>query len=803
MFDLRVQKLKQDCLFELSWGRSQRLSTTLPFLEILDVRYQEWQQAYFNFYSHSQTRPLSMPLDSASAMRGRPAGSGSLAPATVDWQARLVEAESRLLYDFHRWLRSPELYEIQAKLAEASRTLDVSSVYVDVFLTCTPIEMMRLPWEAWEMGGARGKIRLSRSPANIRHEAAVQPKHGRSRPRILVIMGYDQGQSFQADWQTVKRSLTHLADIPDPVGYIAGQSVGELKTRISWAIADPQGWDVLIFAGHSNETQMTGGELGIAPGVSIQIQEIEGQLAIAKQNGLKFAMFNSCNGLSIAESLINLGLNQVVVMREPIHNRVAQAFLIQFLQGLAVHQDVHEALVATCQYFKTEANLTHPSAHLVPSLFRYPGVAPFRLQPAGWRSALRHLRPRVHELVALVILVPLSLSAPTQRVLLEQRALMQAIYRDLTNQISERPPEILLVQVNDQSIIEAEIGNPEPMDRTYLAQLVNHAAEMDVPVIGVDFVLDRRLPEQDPSLAEALQGAIANNNDIRLVFASFRNREGQWLKTHHDIVDPDSSWHGDITLWNHGRSMTLLPSDGRPLPFSYLLALARTLHAESTPTPSVISQHDQPADLIPYLFSTQMRPSRLTRFSYNFQQVWMRPIVDFSMPPASVYATVPAWQFLNTNPEQLRQLYPQPVVMIAPGGYDLQPGVSGADQFPVPAAMQYWWQQQNLQVPESITGAEIHAYLFEHFSSDRLMIPIPDLWMLGLAVIVGKGLVVLSLYWGDRWHGVAILTTTTMIYGILSLQLYVTAALVLPWSLPTLLILIYGIPALVWRNRYA
>lgn len=99
------------------------------------------------------------------------------------------------------------------------------------------------------------------------------------------------------------------------MGWQPGQEIAELKAKISAAIADERGWDVLFFAGHSNETVLTGGELAIAPNVSLSISEITPQLLKAKQRGLQFALFNSCSGLTLANSLIDLGLSQVAVMR--------------------------------------------------------------------------------------------------------------------------------------------------------------------------------------------------------------------------------------------------------------------------------------------------------------------------------------------------------------------------------------------------------------------------------------------------------------------------------------------------------
>ena len=80
-------------------------------------------------------------------------------------------------------------------------------------------------------------------------------------------------------------------------------------------------------------------------------------------------------------------------MREPIHNRVAQTFLIQFLQSLSHLDDVHTALQKVSQSLRSESNLTYPSAHLVPSLFRHSDAALFRLHPTDWQIASQAVSP--------------------------------------------------------------------------------------------------------------------------------------------------------------------------------------------------------------------------------------------------------------------------------------------------------------------------------------------------------------------------------------------------------------------------
>jgi hypothetical protein len=120
--------------------------------------------------------------------------------------------------------------------------------------------------------------------------------------------------------------------------------------------------------------------------------------------------------------LINLGLSQVAVMREPIHDQVAQEFLVQFLQSLAQYKDVHEALLDASQFLKQEdKRLSYPSAYLVPSLFRHPGAELFRIKPFGSVEALKRWLPTKPEASWLVALLFLSLLPPVQSLLLEPR----------------------------------------------------------------------------------------------------------------------------------------------------------------------------------------------------------------------------------------------------------------------------------------------------------------------------------------------------------------------------------------------
>lgn len=886
---LKVQRINQTCLFELSWGNGQQLNCTLNYPETLTTAYQEWQRVYLSFYNSAQ-----MPLATFSrtepktSLRGRVEASGDIAAPPIDWHGRLVQAEARLLYEFHQWLRSGELFEIRALLARAASgrmndepgRMDNLSYQVDLFITCSPIDLERLPWEAWEIGAefaSSGAIRIARTPANIRLETS---RTRRGKARVLAIVGDDRGLDFQADRNAV-RSLSRVADV-EFVGWQPGQDVAQVKANIRTALADRRGWDVLLFAGHSNETAIAGGELAIAPGASVSINEIAPQLQVAKSRGLQFALFNSCSGLSLANSLIDLGLSQVAVMREPIHNRVAQEFLVRFLQVLAEYKDVGEAMLVASQHLKLEKNLTYPSASLIPSLFCHPDAVLFRIQPFGLRSRLKQLLPIIREASALSILLFVSWQLSVQDFLLERRVLVQAVYRQATNQLPRvATPPVLLVHIDDKSIQKAGLSeNPRPMDRTYLAKLVDRLKVLNAKVVGLDYLLDLPQKDKDARLARSLQLAVQDGNEATwFVFAKIPNGRRGWIGVRPEIASPNWSLHGHIQI--HGWYMELVPrknSSQGHLPFAYLLALAHKLHVESLPGSAVDdwqlmeARHDRPSfkaaslNRIPSgeaaplthqgdtrsvqareskssilqlpqpalqsqtdffsqiasyitqtegqdyksLFSETSRLQPITRFSYRLGQMWLHPIVDFSIPPKHVYRSIPAWKLLKADASierSLKQSLPQQVAIIAAGGYD-EAGIStdGQDNFPLPAAVDYWLKSGFPFNPRQVlfTGGEIHAYMVHHLLNQRLVIPIPDLWAIGVAAILGKGIAI-AIHrrhkQGRKWT--ILLVSTTAVYGLVSVQAYISAAILLPWFLPSLTIWTFAIPALIEKKLYS
>ena len=845
-FRLKVQKIEQTCLFELTWGQGQQLMATVNYPPQLTTLYQEWRRTYLSFYKTAEMPLVKVAQErSEHQLRARVAESGQIGTGVVDWQAKLVQAETILLNAFHHWLRSAELFEIRAAISSGSsfETQFQSSrllpelPHTNVFLTCYPMELARFPWEVWEIGADfsnQSSIRIIRTPANIQAPSSKPKK--RSQARILAIFGDDTGLALETDRAAVK-ALSKVAAV-SLVNWKTGELATTVKQRIQQAISDPQGWDVLFFAGHSNETVMTGGELAIAPNTSIQLAEIAPQLAIAKENGLQVAIFNSCSGLNIAESLIGLGFSQVVVMREPIHNRVAQEFLIHFLQSLANHQTLQEAIMAASQYLRLERNLTYPSAYLVPSLFAHPGADLFQIPVSNWKQRLRYVLPNRLEAVAIATCLTLSLLPSVQQWLLDQRVAAQAIYRDLTQQLPPaEPPPIALIQIDEESIRrDARIATPTPISRPYLAELITRLTQLEASIIGIDYLLDRPVGGEE-TLNQALQASVQQNRTWFVFGAPYSSFESANIFAVQDngIAKPEWSMQAYVSILPRSMTLPYPDEDCREIcPLAYLLALLYTaqqeLPANTLPAPKLdnstnlrtqlldaIQQHGSQSKRLDALERSRLSPLS-TWFYDRFGIIWLEPVIDFSIPPDRIYERVAAWRILK-QPMTLPNL-PSQITLIGSGEYVDMSGIVGKqlDLYPVVPAVEYWRNR----LPENnaaarfpngnsqnspdylpvLTGSEIHAYILHHLLTQRIVVPIPDLWMVGMALLIGKGISQTlrqqSLQWPRKQQQrfLTPLAIATTAYGLISLQLYISASILLPWFLPSLMLWLYVLPAM-------
>lgn len=217
------------------------------------------------------------------------------------------------------WLNSEQFRPIREQLLEKLTT----SEEIRVIWQTKDIQLRRIPWHLWDFFERYPKAEIALStPAYIRVEKSISPK---AKVRILAILGNSTGINLQKD-------RVMLEQLPDAeVIFLVEPQRKELNEQL-WS----QTWDILFFAGHSS-SQLDGdtGQIYINQTDSLSIAELKNALRKAIARGLQLAIFNSCDGLGLARELADLHIPQIIVMREPVPDLVAQEFLQHFLRTFA------------------------------------------------------------------------------------------------------------------------------------------------------------------------------------------------------------------------------------------------------------------------------------------------------------------------------------------------------------------------------------------------------------------------------------------------------------------------------------
>ncbi|HEY9607004.1 MAG TPA: hypothetical protein V6C85_35680, partial [Allocoleopsis sp.] len=148
----------------------------------------------------------------------------------------------------------------------------------------------------------------------------------------------------------------------------------------------------------------------------------------------------------------------------------------------------------------------------------------------------------------------------------------------------------------------------------------------------------------------------------------------------------------------------------------------------------------------------------------------------------------------------------QQVVIIATGRYS-----KAEDNFPMPPAIHYWKQwcqsshsreRQTSGCVDIFTGGETHAYMvYQLLSSHRIGL-IPDFWVIGVAAVLGKCVTrkLLQEQNSKRNQQVFKLVGATTVYGLMGLQVYISASVSIPWFLPS--VMFWTSVLSIFRKKY-
>ncbi|MGC9526252.1 MAG: eIF2A-related protein [Limnospira sp.] len=275
-----------------------------PYPEI-GLQYKNWRSTY---------RRLGMQ---SRAIKGAKATiDGSIQKRREDCHRSAAELERCL----NQWLIRESFLPIREKWSEI---LSPPWEEARILIRTSCPELRKIPWQIWDFleRYPNAEVALS-SPESERPPKAKVPTE-RDKVRILAILGDSRGINVEEDRQ-------FLNGFPDAVTtFLAQPERQEINDRL-WE----QTWDILFFAGHSR-TEGERGRIYINPTDSLSLGELREGLRKSIANGLQIAIFNSCDGLGLAGELEQLHVPQLIVMREPVPDRVAQQFIKSFLSAFS------------------------------------------------------------------------------------------------------------------------------------------------------------------------------------------------------------------------------------------------------------------------------------------------------------------------------------------------------------------------------------------------------------------------------------------------------------------------------------
>ena len=423
-------------------------------------------------------------------------------------QVEACRTASRELRDrLHHWLNSDAFRPIREKLLEQLNPDDTVRILLQ---TQDPL-LQRLPW--YELQFFQRYRQAEVGIGSLDYQQVSYPGTRSDQVRILAVLGDATGLNTKID-------QTLLSTLPNADIHFLSEPSREIFNQRLW---DAKGWDILFFAGHSNsrsDCAEGSGEISLNATDQLTIPQLKYALKKAIDRGLNTAIFNSCDGLGLAADLADLHIPQVLVMREPVPDPVAHAFLQGFLESFSAGTPFYVAVREAREKLQgLEAR--YPCATWLPVIIQNLAETPptwLSLQGKFNRSQAAiaptfscpppALPPRNRWKLALTS----GLILTTALLLCRQLGLLEALeLKAYDHFLRSRPTETvdsrLLIITNTSDDIDQRPntnGSSSLSDAT-LSALLDKLALLNPQIIGLDIY--RNFPAQELALAQQLKNA--------------------------------------------------------------------------------------------------------------------------------------------------------------------------------------------------------------------------------------------------------------------------------------------------------
>jgi CHASE2 domain-containing sensor protein len=357
---------------------------------------------------------------------------------------------------------------------------------IQFIIQSNDIQLRQLPWNLWNFFENYPKAEFALSASEYQSPKKALTKNSSSKVRILAILGNSEGIDIEKD-RAFLEQLSNQAETK----FLVEPQPEKLNDHL-WE----QGWDILFFAGHSSSQEK--GRIQLNQTDSLSLNQLRYALNKAIKQGLRLAIFNSCDGLGLAQQLTDLHIGQVIVMREPIPDVVAEEFLRHFLKAFSSGQSLY-ASVRFARERLERLESKFPCATWLPVICTNPAEAPMTW-PLPQRPIFSLHSLRTVLIVSFVVTI-LVMGLRHQGFL--QASELQAFDHLMQLRPAEKPDPRLLIVTVDEGDIQYQIQMGMKMRWSLsdqaLIQLLKKLDQLQPKTIGIDIYRDFPV---DPNYAD-------------------------------------------------------------------------------------------------------------------------------------------------------------------------------------------------------------------------------------------------------------------------------------------------------------
>ena len=324
----------------------------LPGLSEMQVQYQEWQSRY------RRLDPQNHRLLSNKAV--------SLVPERIN---DCLDAGAMLQANLHQWYSSAGFKTIRDRLAP---TID-PDLEIALIVRSRSKGLLKLPWNSiWQPLldlYPNAEVSISLVPATTENSEIDD------NLQIAVLSVLASAQGIKID-----RSQEYLNALPyTDSEFLVAPSHGDFVDRLT-----EQSWSVLFISSYISG-YLPNNRIYINHHDTISIAELKHRIQIAVGRGLKLLILNCGDGLELANELADVGVPQMVVMREAVQDQVAQEFVKLFLKACSVGKSLQLSVREARERLQAIEKVV-PAASWLPVVYQQPNAQLSSWQQLAHRS---------------------------------------------------------------------------------------------------------------------------------------------------------------------------------------------------------------------------------------------------------------------------------------------------------------------------------------------------------------------------------------------------------------------------------